>query len=338
MTATARSVAGATGVLYWNGARAPGRTSTVPNVSRLAAVLVAALVVVPLTACVSSPAETAPAASPTAQAPGAPTREPAPAADPRFAGLEERFDARLGVYALDTGTGKVLEHRGEERFAYASTIKAFAAAAVLEATTGAGLDERVDYTAADLLDYAPITGQHVDSGMTLRELCDAAVRYSDNTAANLLFDHLGGPSALDAALARWGDDVTRVDREEPALNEATPGDPRDTTTPRAFGTTLEALVLGDLLRADDRATLRGWLVGNTTGDSLVRAGVPAGWTVGDKTGSAEYGTRNDIAVAWPAEGAPVVLVVLSSRDEVDAERDDALIAEATVVALAALGR
>ena len=185
---------------------------------------------------------------------------------------------------------------------------------------------------------APITEQHVETGLTLRELADAAVRYSDNTAANLLFEHLGGPAALDSALEAVGDTVTQVDRIEPGLNEATPGDPRDTSTPQALATSLEAVVLGDALDPADRATLTAWLVGNTTGATVIRAGVPAGWTVGDKTGTAGYGTRNDIAVLWPPDGDPLVLAVMSSRVAADADTDDALLAEATAVALDALGR
>jgi beta-lactamase class A len=298
---------------------------------RSAALVVAAALA--LSACSAAPDPTS-RPTPTAS-PSAPS---APSADPRFAELEAEFDARLGVYALDTGTGLALEYRADERFAYASTIKALLAGVVLDETTDAELEELVAYDASDLLDYAPITEQNVATGMTLRALADAAVRYSDNTAANLLFDRIGGPAGLDAALGELGDDVTQVDREEPELNEATPGDPRDTSTPRALAADVERFVLGDALDAGDRETLTAWLVGNTTGDALIRAGVPEGWTVGDKTGSAAYGTRNDIAVLWPTDGAPIVIAVLSSRAAADADHDDALLARATTVALEALGR
>jgi beta-lactamase class A len=286
-----------------------------------------------LGACSSpAPAPAAPSTPPSSAAPAAPS------ADTELAALEAEFDARLGVYALDTGTGRALEYEADTRFAYASTIKAPLAGVVLLETTEAELDELVTYEASDLLEYAPVTSQNVATGMTLRALADAAVRYSDNTAANLLFDRIGGPAGLDAALEELGDDVTQVDREEPSLNEATPGDPRDTSTARALATVLERLVVGDALDPGDRATLTAWLVGNTTGDALIRAGVPAGWTVGDKTGSAAYGTRNDIAVIWPPDAAPIVLAVLSSRASADAEHDDALLARATTVVLEALAR
>jgi len=251
--------------------------------------------------------------------------------------LEDRFDARLGVVAMDTGTGRTLGWRPDERFAFASTIKAPLAAAVLYRTSDAELEEVVRYTAADLEDFSPVTKQHVDDGLTLRELADAAVRMSDNTAANLLFAEIGGPAGLAAALTGFGDDVTRVDRVEPELNSAVPGDPRDTSTPAAMAATLRALAVDDALQPGDRAQLVDWLRGNTTGDDAIRAGVPEGWVVGDKTGTASFGTRNDIAVLWPPDDAPaVVLAVLSSRDTPGAETDDALLAEAARQTVAAL--
>ncbi len=303
-----------------------------PRSIRLVTAALASLALASLAGCSAAPAVPE---TPSATATTAPT---APSADAEFDELEQQFDARLGVYALDTGTGLALEYRSDERFAYASTIKVFASAVLLNQTSDDELDTLVTYDESDLLDYAPITEQHVDTGMTLRELADAAIRYSDNTAANLIFEQIGGPAGLGTALQAMGDDVTQVDRNEPELNEATPGDTRDTTTPEAFATTLEALVLGDALDASDRETLTDWLVGNTTGDNLIRVGVPAEWTVGDKTGSASYGTRNDIAVIWPTEGDPIVLAVMSSRAESDADYDDKLIAEATAVAIEALKR
>jgi beta-lactamase class A len=184
--------------------------------------------------------------------------------------------------------------------------------------------------------YSPITEPHAGKGMTLRELCDAAVRYSDNTAGNLLLKRLGGPAGFARALRDLGDRVTNPVRIETDLNEARPGDERDTSTPRALATDLRAYVLGDALSAEDRTLLSGWLRANTTGDELIRAGVPAGWQVGDKTGSGGYGTRNDIAVLWPPDGAPVVLAILTTRDEKDAEYDERLIVEATKATVEAL--
>lgn len=256
--------------------------------------------------------------------------------DEDFAALEQEFDARLGVYLIDTGSNSSLAYRADERFAYASTLKALLAGVVLAQTDDTKIDEVVNFTADDLVPFSPVTEQRVATGMTLRELSEAAVRTSDNTAANLLLRAVDGPSGLDAALEAVGDDTTQVSRTEPDLNSAVPGDDRDTSTPRALVGSLRAFALGDALDADDRETFKTWLRGNPTGDTLVRAGVPAGWEVGDKSGGGSYGTRNDIAVVWPPGQAPLVLAILSSRDEQDAVKDDALIARAAEVAVAVM--
>lgn len=252
--------------------------------------------------------------------------------------LERKFDARLGVYAVHTGTGEEVAHNDGERFAYASTFKAMAAGAVLRKYSLEGMDKVITYSEDDLAEFSPVTGKHVDTGMTLGELCDAAVRHSDNTAANLLLDAIGGPKGLDAVLEGMGDDVTRMEREEPGLNDWAPGEGRDTTTPRAFAEDLRAFVLGDVLEKDERAQLTEWLRTNTTGDGLIRAGVPGDWTVGDKTGAGgTYGTRNDIAVVWPPDTAPIVVSIMSNRKDADAAYDDALVAQAASVVADALG-
>jgi beta-lactamase class A len=258
-----------------------------------------------------------------------------PAGTP-FTRIEHRYHARLGVYAVDTGTGRTVAYRADERFAYASTAKALTAGLLLKRATDAQLDQVVHYRRSDLLEWAPITSKHVRTGMRLRDLIAAALRYSDNTAANLVTARLGGPRAVQAALRGLGDTTTHVDRTEPTLNEATPGDIRDTSTPRVLGTDLRHFVLGNVLPGDRRTLLTGWLVTNTTGGPYIRAGVPAGWKVGDKTGNGGYGTRNDIAIIWPPGGAPIDIAVQSDRGAKNAASDDALIADATKAALAAL--
>ncbi|MBA8826244.1 beta-lactamase class A [Saccharopolyspora lacisalsi] len=286
-----------------------------------------------LVGCAS--AETAPPpASPTpaAQAPAA----QATAFHQELRKLEHRFDAHIGVYAVDTATGREITHHADERFAYASTHKALTAAAVLQQNTIDELNRRITYDRGDLLSYAPITKKHVDTGMTLRAVIDAAIRYSDNTAANLLFREIGGPGGLSAALRGIGDTTTHVDRIEPALNRTGPGDIRDTSTPRALAESLRKFTVGDVLTEEKRAFLNEMLRTNAVTDDLVRAGVPEGWQVGDKSGAADYGTRNDIAVIRPPHRAPIMLAVLSERQTKDADHDDALIAEATRVAIDAL--
>ncbi|MCP3799405.1 class A beta-lactamase [Allokutzneria sp. A3M-2-11 16] len=259
----------------------------------------------------------------------APTSFPAPApAHDRLFELERKFDARLGVYAVATGTGKIIAHRADERFAFCSTFKGLAAAAVLHHNPMSHLDTVVKYTKNDLLKNATITPKHLETGMTIRQLCDAAVRYSDGTAGNLLLRELGGPARLTEYARGLGDTVTRMDRIEPAITEAAPGDPRDTTSPRAFGTTYQKIVLGDALPQEKRAFLRDLLERNTTGAQRIRAGVPRGWNVADKTGTGDHGTLNDIGIAWPPNSAPIVIAIMSSKSTRDAEYDQALLAEA----------
>ncbi|WP_436837468.1 class A beta-lactamase [Micromonospora orduensis] len=309
------------------------RASTGPA-GRVTGAAVAAVAVAALAACGAPD----PAEAPARDRDEAPATTPSPTPDRSqdFPRLEKAYGARLGIHAVDTGTGRTVRYRADERFAYASTYKALAAAEVLDGTTDAELDRVVRYSASDLVTYSPVTERHVADGMTLRALADAAVRYSDNTAGNLLLRHLGGPKRFEAELRTIGDTVTDASRYETSLNEATPGDRRDTSSPQALADDLRAYAVGDALEPTDRDTLVGWLRGNTTGGTLIRAGVPDGWTVGDKTGTGGYGTRNDIAVIWPPDRAPIVLVVMSSRDEKNATPDDALIARATEAVIAQL--
>jgi beta-lactamase class A len=241
----------------------------------------------------------------------------------RFAELEKESGGRLGIAALDVKTGRTAAHRGDERFPLASTFKFLAAAAVL-ARVDAGaatLDKNLGYTQADLVTYSPVTKDHAGSGMTLAAICEAAVTLSDNTAGNLMLRELGGPEGLTAFLRKSGDGVTRLDRWETALNEAAPGDPRDTTTPNAMVANLRRFVLGDALKPGSREKLAGWLKGCRTSADRMRAGLPPGWIVGDKTGSGERGTMNDVGIIWPPDGAPILLAIyLTASDKPQAER------------------
>jgi len=280
--------------------------------------------------------------------PPAPPAPSAPSAERELAAIEARFDGRLGVFALDTGSGAVVSHRGDERFLMASTTKAFIAAAVLQQAESdpALLDRLIRYDQSDLRANSPIAEQNVSTGMTIADLCDATITYSDNTAANLLFDVVGGPPAVTGFVRGLGDPITRFDRLEPDLSvSAGPDDVRDTTTPSWIVRDLQAVTLGDGLDPTGRDRLVGWLVANTTGDAAIRAGVPAGWRVGDKTGTGFDGQRNDIdierndiAVMWPPDRAPLLLAVLTAPNDRDADADtgNAMIAAATAAVAAAL--
>lgn len=253
-----------------------------------------------------------------------------------FSQLEKKFDARLGVYAIDTGTKQTIAYRPNERFAFASTYKALAAGVLLQQNSTMKLDEVITYTKEDLVDYSPVTEKHVDTGMTLGEIAEAAVRYSDNTAGNILFNKIGGPKGYEKALRQMGDRVTMSDRFETELNEAIPGDIRDTSTAKAIATNLKAFTAGNALPNHKRNILTEWMKGNATGDKLIRAGVPTDWVVADKSGAGSYGTRNDIAIVWPPNRAPIIIAILSSKDEKEATYDNQLIKEAAEVVIDAI--
>jgi beta-lactamase class A len=255
-----------------------------------------------------------------------------------LAAIERRSGGRLGIAILDTGSQARAGHRAAERSPLCSTFKFLAAAAVLKRVDDGReqLDRRVHFQAADLITHSPVTKDHAgDTGMTVAELCAAAMIFSDNTAANLILQSLGGPEAVTAFARSIGDPTTRLDRTEPTLNEATPGDPRDTTTPAAMLRNLQTLVLGDGLSAVSRERLKTWLLGNRTGDKRLRAGLPAGWQCGDKTGSGGHGTANDIGIFWPPQRPPVIVVAyLTETSASDDQRDAALadVARATAAA------
>ncbi|MYL60580.1 class A beta-lactamase, partial [Virgibacillus halodenitrificans] len=237
---------------------------------------------------------------------------------------------------IDTGTNQRLQYNPDDRFAYASTFKVLASAILLKQNSIEDLERVVTFSKDDLVTYSPVTEKHVDTGMTLGEISEAAIRYSDNTAANLLLEELGGPEQFKQALRDLGDHVTQPERFETELNDFTPGKKRDTSTPKAMVNTLKKVALDDFLPDDKRELLHNWMKGNATGDKLIRAGAPAEWVVGDKSGAGSYGTRNDIAIVWPPDREPIVIAVMSRHEEEDAEYDDELIAKAAEIALNAL--
>jgi beta-lactamase class A len=257
------------------------------------------------------------------------------AAPSPFAALEEGLDGQIGVYALDTGSGKEIAYRADEAFPMCSTFKAALAASLLERSVKNPklMQKRIRYNKSVLLNHCPITEKHLDDGMTIQELCAATVAYSDNAAANLLLKEIGGPAKLTAWLRTLGDKHTRLDRREPELNSSIPGDLRDTTTPRAMATTLRKLALDNGLPPAQRTLFQEWLIGNTTGDERIRAGVPTGWKVGDKTGTGPYGSTNDIGIIWPAGRAPIVIAIYLRRNQKEADNPVALLAAATKLAL-----
>lgn len=253
-----------------------------------------------------------------------------PSAEARLRELEIRSGGRLGVVALDTATWARIGHRGTERFALCSTFKLLLAASVLSRVDAGDetLGRRVPYTKADLLDYSPVTKAHVKEGaLTVGQLCEAAVEESDNAAANLLLKTVGGPEGLTKYLRSLGDEVTRLDRDEPALNSNLPDDPRDTTTPASMVETVRLLLLGDALSAASREKLAGWMLACKTGRARLSAGVPSDWRVGDKTGTGGRGAANDVAIIWPPGRKPILVAAYYSDSARGYEELNAVLAE-----------
>src|SRR5215471_7961234 len=248
----------------------------------------------------------------------------------RIVAIEKRTGARIGVAALDTGSGKRVDYRSEERFPMCSTFKSLAAAAVLKRVDGGeeNLERFISYGAKDILEYAPVTKAHLkDGGMTLGALCAAAIEQSDNTAGNLLLNTIGGPAGLTNFARSIGDETTRLDRKEPELNSAIPGDERDTTSPAAMCANMQRLVLGNVFSESSRHQLEDWLQHNETGALMIRTGVPKTWTVGDKTGRCGNGATNDVAIIRPSGRAPIVVAIYSIGLTASADDRAAIVAE-----------
>ena len=248
----------------------------------------------------------------------------------RILSVEQRTGGRIGVAAVDTGSGKRFDYRSEERFPMCSTFKLLAAAAVLKQVDGRQekLDRFVSYDAKDILEYAPVTKAHLkDGGMTLGALCAAAIEQSDNTAGNLLLDTIGGPIGVTKFVHSIGDEMTRLDRKEPGLNSAIPGDERDTTTPAAMCADMQRLLLDDVLTESSRHQLEDWMQHNETGTLMIRAGVPKTWTVGDKTGRCGNGATNDVAIIRPPGRAPIVVAIYSIGSTSSADDHASTLAE-----------
>jgi beta-lactamase class A len=251
----------------------------------------------------------------------------------RLDALETRHDGRIGVAILNLATGARLGHRTEERFLMCSTFKALLAAHILARVDREeeALDRRIVVRQSDLVDWAPVVEKRIGgAGISIAELCEATITLSDNAAANLLLAASGGPEAVTQFLRGLGDGVTRLDRTEPTLNyHETPDDERDTTTPVAMVDTVRKLVFADVLSPRSKAQLAAWLVMNKTGDTRLRAGFPADWMTGDKTGTNgdEAGNANDVAVAWSPDRGAIVVSAFVEMPGISGNERNAVIAE-----------
>lgn len=258
-------------------------------------------------------ASTSAIALPTAPAGARAARASSTAVDEPVAALESTYRTRIGLIARDLRTGRSVVHRPDERQPLCSTFKPLAAAVLLR--RGIDLDRVVRYTSRELVEWSPITAER--RAMTYGELCDAAIRFSDNTAGNLVLRAIGGPRGLTRELRRLGDDVTRLDRWETELNAAVPGDERDTSTPEALAATYARLLVGGVLRNRGRWVLRGWMQSNTTSVGKFRAGLPASWWCADKTGAGSYGTMNDAGLITTPDGTEIVFAALTRASSSD---------------------
>jgi len=240
--------------------------------------------------------------------------------------LERDSGGRLGIALLDTADGTRFHHRGDERFPMCSTFKLLLVAAVLRRIDAGkeNLSRRVRIEKEALVPWSPFTETRAGADASMEELCAAAMTQSDNTAANLLLQTIGGPAGIGAFARALGDARTRLDRMETQLNSAIPADPRDTTTPLAMLEDLHRLLLGEALSTTARGRLLGWMLANTTGGARLRAGLPAGWAIGDKTGSGANGTTNDIAILWPPGGKPLLFTAYLTGSTLDSEKRDAV--------------
>lgn len=251
--------------------------------------------------------------------------------------LEKSFDGKIGIYAINTANNDTIYYRADDRFALCSTAKLMVVTTALKKseTQSQYLDRVINYTQQDLAqaDYTPITSKHIISGMSIKDLSEAAMSYSDNLAMNLLVKDLGGTQIVTQYAHSIHDQKFRLDRIEPGFGSAIPGDQRDTTTPKSMAHSIQKILLENVLNKSNRDLLLTWMKNNQTGFTRIRAGVPAGWVVADKTGKGDYGTNNDIAIIYPPNSAPIVLAIYTTQNIKEAKSNDKIIVDVTKIAL-----
>jgi beta-lactamase class A len=253
-----------------------------------------------------------------------------PSIEKRLITLEDSFDGKIGISAINTANNSRIQYHAEKRFPIQSTFKVMLVSAILKQsmTDSHLLQQKIMYAKQDLVTWSPITEKHIAHGMTISELCAAVIMYSDNSAANFLMKKLGGPEAVTAYARSIGDNTFSVSSWEAELN-SNPDKLRDTSTPAAMEKSLQLLTLGNALAPPQREQLITWMKNNTTGDTQIRAGVPKGWIVADKTGGGSYGIANDIGIIWPSKCAPIILTIYSVQNKKDATRRADIVASAT---------
>ncbi|AZS49521.1 class A beta-lactamase [Entomomonas moraniae] len=254
----------------------------------------------------------------------------APVALDKIKEIESQFNARVGYVQLDFSNGLLIDgYRYQERFPMMSTFKVLLCGAVLS-RVDSGLEQlnrRIRYRQSDLIEYSPVTKEHLSEGMTVAELCNATITMSDNTAANLLLSSIGGPKELTKFLRKMGDPITRLDRWEPMLNESLPEDERDTTTPESMSKTLFTLLKGKTLTTNSRQQLIDWMEADKVGEPLLRSVLPKGWFIADKTGAGEHGSRGIIAILGPDEKPSRIVIIYLTGSHTTMDERNKQIAE-----------
>lgn len=251
------------------------------------------------------------------------------AAESPFADIERRYGGRLGVFALDTGSGRTLGYRADERFLMCSTFKGLLVAQVLSRVDAGeeSLERPVPYTEKDLIFTSPVTKANVATGaMTVGALCQAAVGVSDNTAAVLLMRSVGGPAALTRFMRTLGDTVTRSDRYEPESNKYS--GLLDTTTPRAITASEKNILLGNVLSHQSREQLENWMIACKPGLNRIRAALPTAWVAGDRPGTSVEEETNDYAIVRPPGRSPLLVAVYYDAPGLGMARREAVLREA----------
>ena len=252
--------------------------------------------------------------------------------------LEQKFSGRIGIYAIDINSHKIIAYRANERFPLQSTLKFMAVSALLKLNNKNTLKNKICYTKKDLISWHPVTGKYIASGMTLNSLAEAAISYSDNPAINLIMKSLGGPKSITAFAHAIGNKSFKLLHYEGNLN-SNPNNKEDTATPKDMAISLQKVVLGKLLAEPQRKELIMWMRNNTTGYKRIRAGVPNGWIVADKTGSGNFGIANDIGVLWSPSCKPIVLAIYTIQDgRPSAKAREDIVAKTTHIILSAYSK
>ncbi|WP_416351067.1 class A beta-lactamase [Staphylococcus saprophyticus] len=243
--------------------------------------------------------------------------------------IENEYNTKVGIYGINTENGKVYEHNADERFAFASTYKAIASGILLNKVAPSELNKKVEINESEIVANSPVTEQYLGKTMSLKALIKASMLQSDNTANNKIMQELGGVNGLKHELVQLGDDVSEPQRLEPELNYFDPNNKADTTTPRAAAQTLNSILTSNEMNGSNLSLLKQTMIENKTGDTLIKAGMPNSYTVGDKSGQAlTYATRNDLAFIYPkGQDKPIILAIYSKQNQKDAKPNDKVISD-----------